>query len=195
VVPILNEEKEELIATLHSLHDQTPLLLLCRQKLHVLVVIDGWWKASQSMKDYLYALFPEDNVESKSKEGGATGGWNINILQIEKGEDANSVDTFIVQRVRPRRFGKDISETICPVQINPHEPKAKPRWLHVSLMVKRDNRRKHNAHIWFLASFAPFYNSKVSFLLYFLFVVFYFYLFFGFNCLNFCFCFCLWVLL
>jgi cellulose synthase/poly-beta-1,6-N-acetylglucosamine synthase-like glycosyltransferase len=49
---------------------------------------------------------------------------------------------------------------LCPVEIYPNE------WMLLSVLIKRDNRRKHNSHYWFLheAGFASAYNSDFVFL-------------------------------
>jgi hypothetical protein len=58
IIPFFNEEKHELQRTLISLSKQLKSLESIKMSMHVLVIADGWPKASNSMKDYLMALFP-----------------------------------------------------------------------------------------------------------------------------------------
>lgn len=50
---------------------------------------------------------------------------------------------------------KPVTLQLVPVEIEDGKT------LYVSVLIKRDNRRKHNSHAWFLSSFAPSYDRSV----------------------------------
>ena len=57
VIPFFNEEDFELRRTLVSLHGQATELVDYGATFHVCIILDGWWKASDSMKAYLQKMF------------------------------------------------------------------------------------------------------------------------------------------
>jgi len=57
IIPTYNEEAQELMTTLESLHARCVELVENGAIMHVLVVLDGWEKTSDSMKDYINAMF------------------------------------------------------------------------------------------------------------------------------------------
>jgi cellulose synthase/poly-beta-1,6-N-acetylglucosamine synthase-like glycosyltransferase len=65
---------------------------------------------------------------------------------------SDCVSTFVVQRHAPG------GKTLAPIDI------GGGRRLKLTLLVKRDNRRKINAHDWMLASFAKYYKAHFVFL-------------------------------
>eukprot|EP00456_Euglypha_rotunda_P082244 TRINITY_DN8078_c0_g1_i4.p1 TRINITY_DN8078_c0_g1~~TRINITY_DN8078_c0_g1_i4.p1 ORF type:complete len:482 (+),score=65.72 TRINITY_DN8078_c0_g1_i4:111-1556(+) len=90
IVPFFNEESRELYRTLYSLCQQNNQLALQGNfELHVLLVSDGWWKASKSMKKYLTQMFPEEKESP----------WSKRIAQIVPGQEKDSVETFVLQRL------------------------------------------------------------------------------------------------
>ena len=150
VIPFYNEEAHELQVTLKSLYGAYDYLCeikpIYREKqLHVCIIQDGWFKASQSMKQYLKQLYPKKiNNEDWWEYYSYFKQHNIN-------EDGHQ--TFIFQS----------NDYVC---INPEEDvEYKRLWMKVSLVVKIDNRRKHNSHEWFMAKtgFAQSVNSKYMF--------------------------------
>jgi hypothetical protein len=48
---------------------------------------------------------------------------------------------------------------VCKVNVDPEGDPEWPMDLKVTMLIKRDNRRKHNGHDWFLRSFAPAYTT------------------------------------
>lgn len=50
------------------------------------------------------------------------------------------------------------SQEVVPVMISPG------KWMNITVIVKLDNRRKHNSHQWFLAGFGEAYKSTATYL-------------------------------
>lgn len=143
LVPFYNEEASDLFITLDSLYNNFASLKRYGFELYILLVMDGWWKASESMKDKMKAMFPA-NDNSKP--------WWEFIQPIDENADmAKQVGTFIVQRTTP-------DGAMAEVEFK-DGLKAK-----ISLVAKRDNRKKINAHDWMLTSFAKHYESEFVFL-------------------------------
>ncbi|AYV78510.1 MAG: hypothetical protein Edafosvirus16_9 [Edafosvirus sp.] len=144
LVPFYNEEADDLMLTLNSLYNDFSSLEVLGFDVHVLLVMDGWWKASESMKKKMQNMFPQnDKIEP----------WWSAIKPIDASSDKSEcVGTFIVQRMSPG------GNSIIPIDI------GTGRHMKISLLVKRDNRRKINAHDWMLSSFAKFYKAEFVFL-------------------------------
>ncbi|EGD80828.1 hypothetical protein PTSG_01414 [Salpingoeca rosetta] len=147
VVPCYNEPSDALRRTLTSLHGQLDNLRKLDFDFHVVVIMDGWQLTSESMRTYLQTIFDmPENVENE----GPTWWDDLNTL-----EGNPSVETFIIQNVNIETW------TVEPVFIEPEElPGAR---MHITLIVKRDNRRKHNTLEWFFRSFAVEYGAEYSF--------------------------------
>jgi hypothetical protein len=62
LVPFYNEEWENLQITLMSLWNDSQSLADLGFEMHILLVMDGWWKASASMQREMKRLFPHNNV-------------------------------------------------------------------------------------------------------------------------------------
>jgi len=146
VVPFFNEGADELKRTLHGLYEQALEVAEYGYRFHVLIIMDGWWKASESMWQYVHSMFPDEANHS----------WTEMIQPIPPGEEKDCVSNFVIQRLT--EDGK-----VAPVYIGT-DKNGKEMYMKLSLLVKRDNRRKSNSHEWFLQSFAPFYNSEFIFL-------------------------------
>lgn len=69
-VPFFNEDGGELQRTLCSLHNQLETLndKGIESDFEVLVILDGWWKASGSMKEYLTSMFPRRHIFDRTQE-------------------------------------------------------------------------------------------------------------------------------
>eukprot|EP00808_Paulinella_micropora_P019481 g65235.t1 len=219
VVPFFNEECSELRDTLVSLHQMAKKLP--QYRFSVLLVSDGWFKTSASMRDYLKLLFPE---EKDSR-------WSQAIKPLTPGRESECVETFIIERVKGKtmvqtRFNgftsaertelrkgqgdrervsdgcrKRVMSALCQSKRKQQDRQKRyevaeeltrdrmsAQWdmeqqreleqlipedesffigdqsLYLTLLVKRDNRRKHNSHDWFLAAFAQHYSPKYVFL-------------------------------
>lgn len=66
------------------------------------------------------------------------------------GKSSNAVETYIIQKLK----GEEAT------YVNIGDDKN----LKISVMIKLDNRRKHNSHAWFLETFAPEMESDYTFL-------------------------------
>jgi cellulose synthase/poly-beta-1,6-N-acetylglucosamine synthase-like glycosyltransferase len=152
IVPAFNESPLELVKTLASLHKQMPLLNALKLCMHVLIVLDGWGKASPAMQTYVENLFPS---------GAGRGRWGIEIAEIPPGKEKECVDTYVVENVEDRANGRT---EISPVMFAHDASTGNELWMRITLLVKRENRRKHNSHHWFLSSFMPFCEPEFAFL-------------------------------
>ena len=150
VIPFYNEEANELQVTLKSLYGTYDYLCeikpIYREKqLHICIIQDGWYKASKSMKKYLKKLFP------KKYDGVDWWDYHKYFSKFDIEEDGSQ--TYVFQS----------NDYVC---INPDEEQQYKRlYMKMSLVVKIDNRRKHNSHEWFMAKtgFAESVNSKYMF--------------------------------
>lgn len=147
VVPCYNEPSDALRRTLTTLHCQLDNLRRLDFDFHAVIIMDGWQLTSESMRTYLQTIFDmPENVENE----GPTWWDDLNTL-----EGNPSVETFIIQNVNIETW------TVEPVFIEPEDmPGAR---MHITLIVKRDNRRKHNTLEWFFSSFALEYGAEYSF--------------------------------
>eukprot|EP01103_Thecamoeba_quadrilineata_P002515 TRINITY_DN12465_c0_g1_i1.p1 TRINITY_DN12465_c0_g1~~TRINITY_DN12465_c0_g1_i1.p1 ORF type:complete len:799 (+),score=122.11 TRINITY_DN12465_c0_g1_i1:135-2531(+) len=137
VVPFFNEEAHELHRTLHSLFNQmtNPANKVLKNfEMHILLVMDGWFKASRTMKAYIKELFPSealwkaDYFTKRSTNNTITANFIVH----------NAVNGYIAAGNEQSNF-------------------------YVSLLVKIDNRRKHNSHQWFFHAFDRAYRPKYMF--------------------------------
>jgi cellulose synthase/poly-beta-1,6-N-acetylglucosamine synthase-like glycosyltransferase len=128
IVPFYNETATELQRSLVSLARQQTDVAAFGGTMRVLLVADGWPQADRSMKNYLKQLFPGGWTESLDKPPLATDG---------------PIETVVVQRA----FVDDGRCCLDAVRIAPD------CWLQVTLLVKRDNRKKHNSHNWSVFAF------------------------------------------
>jgi cellulose synthase/poly-beta-1,6-N-acetylglucosamine synthase-like glycosyltransferase len=141
VVPFFNEEGEDLKRTLRSLFKQQRDLKLLGIRNHVLLISDGWWKASKSMRRYLQSIFHNCPFGKQIRRPGPDPGKDIETFVIQS---AIALDEKRIE--------------LAPIEFEPGQH------LLCSLLVKRENRKKHNSHDWYLRSFAPFYKSELLFL-------------------------------
>jgi cellulose synthase/poly-beta-1,6-N-acetylglucosamine synthase-like glycosyltransferase len=141
LVPFYNEEVEEILLTLNSVYQDFEKLNKMGYNIHILLVMDGWWKASNSMKEFIKTLYPTNTNKP----------WWENILPME-GDFSKCVATFILQNLSPN------NKEIVPINIGNNKK------MKITTLIKRDNRRKINTHDWMLSSFAGAYNSEYVFL-------------------------------
>ena len=134
VFPFFNEEYYELERSLISMYKQE---LECERNLrteyHCVAIMDGWSKASDSMKDYISMLFP-------SKQN-----WPRKLI-TSKG----NVGTLILQKV-------DEKNNVVRVKLNDEVS------IRLTIVIKKDNRRKANSHEWFFRTFVDEYKAKYAF--------------------------------
>ena len=137
VIPFFNEPSHELQQTLHSLQNAWIYNKKINkkwkdEKMHLLIIQDGWHKADHSMKEYIKRLFP------KKISGKDWWDYYPEFKDYEKERDGSI--TFVLRI-------KDYS----PVIINPQSAfEGKREFMSITLIIKIDNRRKHNSHEWFM---------------------------------------------
>ena len=153
IMPFFNEESHEMQQTLNSLGQTHDMLRTLSKKwrdkpLYVCLIQDGWHKASESMKLYLKHLFNR-NIDGKP--------WWEYFEELTNPNCEFNDATFVIEK-----------KLYAPVNINPQD-KIKDklrRDMVITLIIKSNNRRKHNSHEWFLArtGFAQAVNAKYLFL-------------------------------
>ena len=155
VIPFFNEPSHELQQTLNSLYDGfLELRKLSKtwrdKRMYVCLIQDGWNKADKSMKEYLQDMFPK-KINDK-------GWWETfdELTDLEKTANPNA--TFIIERVN-----------YLPSMINTQtkfKEEGQGKFMKITLVIKANNRRKHNSHEWFLGrnGFADATNAKYLFL-------------------------------
>ena len=136
IIPFYNEKYAQVRKTLESLH-------YCQQYIEdytftYFLIQDGWQKAHKSVREVLPHMFPGCSYwdELKSTE----------LDSIQK-------VTYIFQRQK--------GNYLAPSPIPDEEKKTQellpafgqipPEGLHLALVIKKDNRKKHNSHEWFLS--------------------------------------------
>ncbi len=148
IVPFFNEEKSELQVTLKSLDEGFGYLGSMSNKwndkslMRIIIIQDGWYKASESMKRYLKELFPE-KVDGQYW-------WNHYPEFTTYDMNKDGTITFVFENNQP----------IC---INKGEDK--PIYCYITMLIKIDNRKKHNSHEWFIGrgGFSEHMKSKYLF--------------------------------
>ena len=154
IIPFFNEPSHELQQTLNSMYDSKMELEQLsdawkNKPFYVCLIQDGWFKADASMREYLKDLFP-----------GQINGvdWDKYFDDFDiKNEKVQTNAMFIIER-------KNYVPTAINTQkiFKPDEKKP----MNLTLIIKINNRRKHNSHEWFLgkAGFAEAVNAKYLFL-------------------------------
>lgn len=190
VIPVLitcfNEDRSALHQSLTDLFTQQQELQVIHRStglwlLHVVVVLDGWFKSSASMRDYLFDLL------RNGAPGPATNNtdewrslWKTLSEWADDTDETTKVETMIIQVVdsvpamkKKKAHRSEVphnddgrrkhSEDIAAIPFDVSEDKNNKRdmvnepALKISFLIKRDNRRKHNSHEWCLLAFAPIY--------------------------------------
>ena len=153
IIPFFNEPSHELQQTLNSLNKSFIELKKMSKKwrdkkLYVCLIQDGWNKADKSMKIYLKHMFP--------KKINGVGWWDHFKEFGNDFKDPESNATFIFER-------KNYMPSIVNLQ---DDLKDEKNYMTITLIIKVNNRRKHNSHEWFLAKtgFAEAVNAKYLFL-------------------------------
>ena len=137
-VALFNEEMDALLATLSSLHAEEQVLNKNNIQMHVIAIQDGWYYASDSMKRYFASMFPEHAHELYA------------IPPPAKDVVDQMPETYILQRL-------DGNGNISRTVISPTGASIK-----LTVMIKKDNRGKHNSHDWFFRGFAEYYNPMFA---------------------------------
>lgn len=153
IIPFFNEPSHELQQTLNSLHSAFIELKRMSKKwrdknLYIILIQDGWHKADKTTQIYLKNMFP--------KKINGTGWWEYFPEFHSDFKDSTCNATFIFER-----------KNYAPSMVNLQDDFANDRnFMKITLMIKINNRRKHNSHEWFLAKtgFAEAVNAKYLFL-------------------------------
>ncbi|CAM5999648.1 unnamed protein product [Sphagnum balticum] len=144
LVPTFTESDRELRRTLEDLEVMETELRQYRPpeegqwEFNILIICDGWFKASRSMRKYIQEVMCLKETQIYELLS-----WAIDS------DTTSTTQTMIIQRTR-QVGGK---EELVPLEFG-------SRHLKISVLVKRDNRRKHNSHEWFLYAFAPVYSRS-----------------------------------
>ena len=185
VIPFFNEKAYELKSTLKSLY-QTMLYLRqhsskwSNKPFNVCIIQDGWHKADPTMQDYLKEIFswtynndsnehwsldlvfekgniPQGQSMTVVIEKVATGGGDIDNKNNDNqdGDGGNNSASYFCR-------GTEIKDD--KIDLNGRNRNELPR-LNLTLIIKIDNRRKHNSHEWFLGhnGFAEAFQSQYVF--------------------------------
>ena len=137
VVPFYNEEAYQIFQTLKSLYLNIEYLKKKKPEykykyFNVLLVGDGWSKASDSSKEYLQRIY--------------CGGLYPPASKYEKKPKSYPHMTMILQ-----------AKDNAPLCINPYDIDehafSKKIFLNLTTIVKIDNRKKANSHQWFLGEY------------------------------------------
>ena len=148
IIPFFNEERNELQVTLKSLDEGFGYLGNMLNKwqdkslMRIIIIQDGWYKASKSMKEYLKELFPQ-KIEGEDW-------WNYHKEFQTYDIDKDGIATFVF-------------ESNIPICINKGE--EIPIYCNITMLIKVDNRKKHNSHEWFIGrgGFSEYMKSKYIF--------------------------------
>lgn len=149
VVPCFDEPSHELQQTLNSMYDSFQYLRRYSdnwqdKQLYILIVQDGWHKAHRTMQKWFYDLFPAtiDGVP-----------WYEAYDEFKPTfNDPTSNATFVLERTG-----------YAPTPINTQRSLAHMRKpVKMTILIKINNRRKHNSHEWFLGrnAYAEAINAK-----------------------------------
>lgn len=173
-IPCFNEEGSELINTLDSLYRQKNDCLMLGYDMHVLIVLDGWEYTSKSIKQYLNTIFTSKNtsndvpaVQVYDTEHGEVRyiynneqhDWQSLIQPLDTTLPVrDQVETYVLQSINPT------NNYVSEVCMNTVSQSGDITSLKISLLIKRDNRRKHNSHHWFMKPFCDIYSPEYVFM-------------------------------
>lgn len=136
LIPMYNETTKEFKRTLQDLHECiAEMNKIGGGHVHILVILDGWKVTHPTIKEYLKEMYPQVSAE---------------IDNIGNENNPNPVETYVLQKLS--------GDEATYVKIDEHKS------LKISVMIKLDNRRKHNSHAWFLETFAQEMESDFTFL-------------------------------
>ena len=135
LITLYDEDVSDLKATLAALGCMFPNV---QRKVRVLIAQDGWIRASDSVKKYF-----RDELCCGAKED-----WN----DLDMAAQASVCRTFIIQPI------DDFTGDLLPTRV------SETLEMDVSLLIKTDNRMKHNSHSWFYRGFCKEYPSDYLFM-------------------------------
>jgi hypothetical protein len=134
-VTMYDEDASDLQKTLESIGN---MISRCRRKVRVVVIQDGWCRAHPSIRDYFQnMLFPKSFTS-----------WD----QLELATNLNHKRTYIIQPLD--EYTGELNTTWVSQSI----------YLPLTLVIKTNNRQKHNSQAWFFRAFCKDYYSHYLFL-------------------------------
>mmetsp|Transcript_85050 Transcript_85050/g.214300 ORF Transcript_85050/g.214300 Transcript_85050/m.214300 type:complete len:462 (-) Transcript_85050:564-1949(-) len=148
-VPMYNEEAEELVLTLQSIYAMAERLPGGR-RVKVCVILDGWAKISQTASAALGTMFP-DAVEWRERANAAAASSPPERLTaIFQAPGSIDLGILATREVLGDSFGR--------LKNSLHG-----QLLDITVVLKVDNRKKHNSHDLFFRGFADHLNAKYAF--------------------------------
>jgi hypothetical protein len=177
-IPAFNEDVNDLILTLNSLYRQKDDCKRMGYDIHAVVVLDGWEFTSSSVKDYLsntfvgygndtaYGVIDEiqrnptgDLSHVKLIHDADSSSWRTCIRPLDSRKPpAEQSETYVLQCIDGN--SNDVSE----VRIGTVGSEGELAAIKISVIIKRDNRRKHNSHSFFLKAFCSVYEPELMFM-------------------------------
>lgn len=137
-IPVYNEDVQSIQRTLPALLRQKGLKPTSKLSVfrHFFIIVDGWWNAHKTMQEYLKALFPEFPW------------WKL----IHNQEMAQkSSQTLLIQYTNTSRN--------VPIMAQGPGHSHFPTNTLFTLIIKANNRKKHNSHAWFFKLAQKYYHS------------------------------------
>ncbi len=135
VIPFFNEEKHELQRSLCSLYDQEQECIafdeLSNTEFHYVTVMDGFYKASDSMINYMCEMYGNE--------------W---VRDFNQGDEDDC--TKILQKV-------DEYGNLSKVKV------GEDKFINLTVIVKKQNRKKPNSHEWFFRAFIPQFKGEYAY--------------------------------
>ncbi len=218
-IAAFNESAKEVQVTLKDLYEQHCVMKNeIPLEMHCCLILDGWSKASKSLKALIKQWFPNDKERIQLEKQNFNDphyinnnpyfidNWHNYIIQWEENENIKDIDTIILQRrgLEKQIDGKiysvvgkipiDPEQIVVENEINSHNNGIHSNYsnrntnnnnnsnpsnnnnslisnsssflcydienIKLTVIIKRDNRRKHNSHEWFF-SFAPVYSLPI----------------------------------
>lgn len=143
-IPCFNEQDADLKRTIKSFHKQ---VLPAGYKLEIVIIMDGVDKMSCSMCEYIQSLFGinlQNNAIAEEEEGNALNPFNL-FPQAE---------TIIIEPT---------VETSNPQESTTKSEEHTSSQVGLTCILKRNNQRKINSHLWWLGGHARDINCEFTF--------------------------------
>jgi len=144
VVPFYNEERSALERTLKSLAKAQKYMQKQRdniEDLEILLVMDGWFKAHETTKEYIKEMF---------------GGVKV-YEYLDQLKNFDAINMIPATTIIMKKRGKQ------KVKISEENKNDVPNYLNLTILLKADNRKKFNSHAWFFNAFSNEMDAKYAF--------------------------------
>ena len=135
LVTMYDEDVEELRRTLESIGE---IIQHTRCKVRVIIIQDGWCRAHSTTKDYFRNTLSPTSSQARD--------------ELEPATHIGLSKTYMVQPV------DDFTGELDPTWV------SQSVQLPLTLVIKSDNRMKHNSHSWFYKAFCKDYSSLYLFM-------------------------------